>query len=174
MNIIQYYRKLFRKEPPAPAAGCLFTDGKHVLAGYQPHKKNPTITGIGGTCKEGEEPFNTAIREMLEELFELEKIPSHLLDEIKLLIPRKKLVLDNYTMFAYSFEDLHLIMHIICKHNCKSPVYDELPITLLDLISDRKWYSRRQEITDLALIPLVSNINIDKAFINDVNSYMRL
>jgi len=173
MNIIQYYRKLFGKEP-SPAAGCLFTDGKHVLAGYQPYKKNPAITGIGGRCKEGEEPFDTAIREMLEELFELERITTDLIKDVKLIIPRKKLVIDNYTIFAYSFDDLYIIMHLVTNYKCKSRIYEELPSTLLELISNRKWNSRRQEITDLALLPLVSNMTIDKAFINDVNLYMRL
>ena len=173
MNIIQYYRKLFSKEPP-PAAGCLFTDGKHVLAGYQPHKKNPVITGIGGTSKEGEQPFDTAIREMLEELFELERIPADLIKDVKLIIPRKRIVIDKYTIFAYSFDDLYIIMQLVCNHTCKSRIYNELPTNLLELISDRKWNSRRQEITDLALLPLVSNLSISKEFINDVNSYMRL
>jgi hypothetical protein len=33
-------------------AGCLFTNGTHVLAGYQ----KSSINGIGGKAEEGEEP----------------------------------------------------------------------------------------------------------------------
>lgn len=54
------------------SAGVIFTDGKHVLTGYQ---KNSFFSGIGG----GREQFDldakfTAIREMLEELFGFDEI----------------------------------------------------------------------------------------------------
>ena len=47
-------------------AGCIFTNGTHVLAGFQPNKKSPAISGFGGK-RHGTETFTqTALRETLE------------------------------------------------------------------------------------------------------------
>ena len=54
-------------------AGIMFTDKNSVLAGYSSHKL--AITGIGGKKKGDETAIQTAIRETVEELFELEEIP---------------------------------------------------------------------------------------------------
>jgi hypothetical protein len=43
------------------ACGVVFTDGRHILAGYQPNKKNPCISGIGGMKEKGETHFDTAM-----------------------------------------------------------------------------------------------------------------
>ena len=64
------------------SAGIIFTDGTHVIAGYQ---KNKFFSGIGG----GREPSEldakfTAIREMLEELFGFEMINQNLEPEEKI------------------------------------------------------------------------------------------
>jgi hypothetical protein len=56
------------------AAGIVFTNGTHILAGYQPRKKNPHISGLGGSKQKDESYMQTAWRETLEELFELKDI----------------------------------------------------------------------------------------------------
>ena len=50
-------------------SGVLFTNQTNVLAGY--NIKINAISGIGGKPVDTEDPDVTAIREMLEELFEL-------------------------------------------------------------------------------------------------------
>ena len=85
-SFLSQTRKLFKKSPKRlftrlvninaenvenfRAAGSVFTDSKIILAGYQPRKKKPFISGIGGKREEGESYMDTAIRETVEELFE--------------------------------------------------------------------------------------------------------
>ena len=76
-------------------AGIMFTDGKLVLAGY--NSKHLFISGIGGKIKENETPILTAVRETVEELFELEEIPGRLLDRLY-----EKLTFDRL-FFSVSF-----------------------------------------------------------------------
>ena len=59
-------------------AGILFTDEKHVLAGYSYRKQ---ITGFGGHRRGEETPAQTAFREVVEELFEVE-VGEELVDKL--------------------------------------------------------------------------------------------
>ena len=77
-------------------AGCVFTDGKLVLAGYQPFKEIPCISGLGGTKKDGESVFETAMRETIEELFEITNISVVFLEYIKRQLPGKYIRNNNY------------------------------------------------------------------------------
>jgi 8-oxo-dGTP pyrophosphatase MutT (NUDIX family) len=64
---MEFFRNFFTtKKVSRPGAGCIFTDGNLILAGYQP--KGPYISGIGGSSFDGEEPIVTAMREVMEEL----------------------------------------------------------------------------------------------------------
>ena len=54
-------------------AGIFFTDEKIFLCGYSQHKHK--ITGIGGKKQNNELPYETALRETLEEIFEFDNIP---------------------------------------------------------------------------------------------------
>lgn len=74
------------------SAGIIFTDGKHVLAGYQ---KNRFFSGIGGSKEPSEtDPKFTAIREMLEELFGFDEIKN--LDESEEKINEKIKKLESF------------------------------------------------------------------------------
>jgi hypothetical protein len=148
-------------------AGILFTDGRFVLAGYNPHKT--LITGIGGKAKPGETPTQTALRETIEELFELEQIPETL---TRLL--NSQLVFDNmmtrggYSVFIMNFVDLDIIittLHMV--HNLKSRVYDILPINLNQLIMNRK-VDPMAELTHVLLMPYEKNIYLSKSLVNDI------
>ena len=89
------------------AAGILFTNQTHVLAGYQPHKEKPCITGIGGSKNEGETAIQTAWRETIEELLESDPIPREFLTLCeKELAPTCWFSRGEYICFQYSFEDL--------------------------------------------------------------------
>lgn len=78
------------------AAGVAFTNGRHVLAGYQPHKKHPSISGIGGSREHGESYMQTALRECVEELFEPPTIPKGLLPKLAQLAPQKVIQSGSY------------------------------------------------------------------------------
>lgn len=178
MSIVSSLRKCFQRRKgrqsvaPCTAAGCVFTDGSHILGGYQPLKARPYISGFGGRRNDGETVAETAIREMLEELFEFDKIPRELLCTIKEIPPAHILENGGYVLFVYSFRDLELILDFASSYT--SPLYKTMPRTLLQLVSERTICTERrrgtklQEITHLALLPFVERLALDSAFVGDI------
>jgi hypothetical protein len=150
------------------AAGCLFSDGKLTLSGY--HPKNKFIDGIGGKCLEGETAHRAAIRETMEELFEFEKYPACILEElINLLPPRKCIRTGFYTNFIYSFYDLELMLLHLKYREMESPLYADFPETLQDLLLKRD-VKQKTEITHLLLLPAIPLIRIHPLFLKDLSS----
>ena len=90
-------------------AGCIFTDGTHILAGYQKGK----ISGIGGTRMEGETYIQTALREFVEEKFEYKPTPDLMFQLEHAIEPRRLFMNGSYVCVQYSFEDLEAFMLII-------------------------------------------------------------
>jgi len=165
-------------------AGSVFTNGTHILGGYQPRKRKPFISGIGGKKEEGETFSDTAIRETLEEIFEFDSIPKDLINEInKKVVPTKIIQNGNYIMVVYTFEDLERILTIVKKFNLKSLLYDSIPTTLLDLMFKRnityesKNLFYKPEISHLSLLPVVEhkleNPFVDTFFIEDMPMLMK-
>jgi len=161
------------------AAGSVFTDGKLILAGYQPKKRKPFISGIGGGKEAGETYADTAVRETLEELFEFKEIPEKLTKEIQSeVIPQRVVQSASYIMVVYDFDGLEQILKLIKKHELHSPLYDFIPTTLMDLLFKRKLDVSSEniffkpELSHLALLPLVNHPKqipfVDSYFIEDM------
>ena len=150
-------------------AGILFSDKNMVLAGF--NQKQFKVTGLGGKARKGEWPTMTAVREVVEELFEI-KEP---INEIVLNI-HSRLCFDNtmfypdYAMFVMNFNDLNLIMNIIQEYPVTSAVYESLPSSLIGLIMTRK-SNTEGEISHLALLPCSYNLSFDPTFVGDVNTF---
>lgn len=146
------------QEDPRPysAAGCFFTDGRLFLAGYQPNKKRPCISGIGGGKKKGEAPQQTAMRETLEELFHLKKLPQKLIHRLIQLVPTKTTQNGSYIMYIYTFTQLEEILGLCIAAGIESPLYTSIPQTLSDLLLHRK-HNKKAEISHLCLLPLVKH-----------------
>lgn len=146
-------------------AGILFTDGNQVLAGFQ--AKKSYISGIGGKREYGENYHETAIRETVEELFDI--IPcDELIKEIQTIPYSKRFMNDSYVVLVYSFDDLLLFMNIIKKHVGISELYSEFPENILDLIYKRK-LKNTSEVQQLYLLPLNKDLSIDNCFIKDLS-----
>lgn len=156
------------------AAGCIFTDGNLILAGYQPTKVVPIISGLGGK-REGDEFLEeTAIRETVEELFEIHSLPSGLVQRIEnLCTPRQILQNGAYGAIVYTFKDLDKILRICSSYKLVSPLYTKFPRTLDQLLFGRLQSSSSVEVTHLALLPLVSKQVIDPSFIEDMQILLR-
>lgn len=138
------------------AAGCAFTDGKLILAGYQPNKPQPFISGIGGMKEEGEGPLDTALRETLEELFEIQETSPYISELKATLNPSKVIQNKTYILLAFTFEDLDAILRILKSRGATSKMYSTFPETLFELLFDRKILEdEKHEISHLALLPLV-------------------
>lgn len=126
------------------AAGCVFTDGKLILAGYQPRKRNPFISGIGGKKEKEETYMQTAIRETIEELFEIYfedgKIPIECINKIiESVKPLNIIKNGSYIIVLYTFDELSHILKIIKKYKIDiSKMYSKYPENVIDLIFNRK------------------------------------
>ena len=151
-------------------AGILFTDGKHVLAGYNQHTMK--ISRIGGKAKEGETAIHTAIRETVEELFELEEIPQELIELLYNNLTFDDLFFKGgYTTFMMDFNyDLEVFFNSMTNFELKSKVYDTLPESLEDLIMTRK-VCPTAEMSHLMLLPCVYNIGLDDSLLLDIYSF---
>ena len=156
-------------------AGVIFTDGNLILAGYQPNKRKPFVSGIGGRKEEGETYWETAIREMVEEIFELKTIPKELCKNIQSSIqPKKTIIKNGYANLHYSFEDLYTIMQLLKKYDMQSEVYEPMPTNLLELLFQRQCKDKKVEISHLCLLPVVKhtieNPFVDILFIEDMRN----
>ena len=154
--------------PAYMGSGCVFTDGKHVLAGYQPHKKKPGICGIGGH-KEGEETYlQTAYRETIEETYHVTnvQIPIGLIDKLVLQMRPKKIKMKKgYVLVTFDFTDFELFLKLCRKSGLRSPLYQGLPKSLLEVIQMRG-YAINAEISSLALLPVVKTHQKLRNFVN--------
>ena len=162
------------------AAGVAFTNGVHVLAGYQPHKKHPSISGIGGSRERGENYMQTALRECVEELFEPPSIPKSLFSKLAAIAPQKVIQSGSYINAIYTFDDLQAMLKAMKQVGLRSPLYETFPKTLTELIMNRVPTgaisgSKAAEISHLALLPVVSQdaeTFIDKYFMADMSSFI--
>ena len=137
-------------------AGILFTDKINVLAGFQPNKRIPKITGIGGTRNGSEPLLDCALRECLEELYDISVIPEKLFAKLKEIFHEKKFFITGwYINYVFSFEDLKTILKIAKRYKILSPVYDTLPTTIEDLLLKRK-YSSTAEIQSMVYLPIAA------------------
>lgn len=148
---------------PWNSAGCFFTDGRYFLAGYQ--RKKTCISGIGGMKNIGEQPIYTAIRETIEELFDI-LVPASVILEIIDVIYAKQTVNGSYIMFVLSFDDLDTIISFLHNCNITSNLYDTFPKNVVELVFNRKVCT--SEISHLALLPFVKNLKISHEILDDI------
>jgi len=150
-------------------AGILFTDGKMVLGGYNNHSFY--ITGIGGKKKGNELPYQTAVREMVEELFEIEEIPEDLLTHLENILNFDTLIGSKYyDTFVMSFDVLKKITGVVNQFSVKSKVYDTIPESIMELIFMRKQVENA-EFTHLVLVPCMYNVALDKNYMSDIYAF---
>jgi len=146
-------------------AGILFTDGKFVLAGLNRHGD---ISGFGGKKIATETPVVTATREVIEELFDIQPT-RQLIDIIMNKLEFDNLISrENYSMFVMNFHDLETICDAVMKSLIKSPIYERMPLNVLDLMMDRKG---GKEIKEVFLLPAYTNFDFDGLFLNDIHAF---
>lgn len=148
-------------------AGCVFTNGKLILAGYQARKRIPMITGLGGKREGNEDPIYTAWRETLEELFEVEKISTNSIEYCLEKQPDKILESKGYIQYVFSFQVLEDILEKCREESLVSRLYETFPLTLQELLLNRKSETKEAEISQLCLLPMEGQ-TIAKHFMKDI------
>lgn len=147
------------------AAGCLFTDKKLVLAGYQFRHGKGVLDGIGGSREEGETAIETAFRETLEELFDIVPSAALVAELRRSFKPRSKFQTGQYICFVYNFKTLEKMMVFLKGHALRSPLYKVFPVTVSELLFNRR--IRPTELTHLSLIPFVDELSLEEHFLKD-------
>ncbi len=161
-------------------AGCMFTNGTTLLAGYQKKKGKSIISGLGGS-RQGEETFmETALRETIEELFDIEDIDPVFLEKLtKFLRPRDVIFMEVedwgiYITVIYSYSDLEKLLDFTHKSKSvkRSSLYKTFPDTICKLLLNRIIPTGSPpEITHLTLVPLdstIANATISPDFLEDI------
>lgn len=148
------------------SAGCLFSNEQFLLAGYQPRKQKPFLSGLGGKREGDESFFVTALRETIEELFEIQTVPFEWIEEIQTTVVHKGIVKNgDYISVLYSFQDLESILHLLKQRGVESELYEIFPTSLFELIFKRKLLEYPAEISHLTLLPLVLH-SIETPFVS--------
>jgi hypothetical protein len=147
------------------AAGCLFTDKKLVLAGYQFRHGKGVLDGIGGSREEGEMAIETAFRETLEELFDIVPSAALVTEMRKHFKPRSKFQTGQYICFVYNFKTLEKMMVFLKGQGLRSPLYKLFPVSVSELLFNRR--IRPTELTHLSLIPFVDELSFEEHFLKD-------
>jgi hypothetical protein len=136
------------------SAGVLFTNGTHILGGYQPKKEFPCISGIGGKRELRDTSYiYTGLREFLEEVFDINSSYIELIQEH--VTPLRIVELGGYINSVYSFTDLETILRLLQANGAESRLYETFPTTIDALMYTRK-IGEDQEITHLAILPRIS------------------
>jgi hypothetical protein len=147
------------------AAGCLFTDKKLVLAGYQFRHGRGVLDGIGGSRDGSETAIETAFRETLEELFEIVPSAALVAEMRRHFKARSKFQTGQYICFVYNFKTLEKMMVFLKEQGIRSPLYKVFPVTVTELLFNRR--IRPTELTHLSLIPFVDDLSLEEHFLKD-------
>ena len=136
----------------------MFTNDRVVLGAYQSKRGAISISGLGGN-RNGDETFmETALRETIEELLDVNDVPKRLLKALEKSLKPKSIRGKDvegwglYVLVIYTFEDLEMILK--CVAPLGSPLYAKFPRTISALLLDRNpARSPHTEITYLTLLP---------------------
>lgn len=153
-------------------AGILFTDETLVLAGYNEFHEH--VTGFGGKKKNNEYPYETAIREVVEELLEVHSIPENIYKEICEQITFDNVIsYKSYSMFIMSFRDLEHILFVVRRYGYKTRLYDSFPRNLSELIFKRK-KANGCEFDSLVVLPMNNNYHLKPEFLKDIMTFKNI
>jgi hypothetical protein len=159
------------------AAGVLFHDETHFIAGYQP--KIGLISGIGGKEEPGDKNSKaTALREMLEELFGYSD--PRIIDALATIQEEKVIDYGSYIVYVYSLYHLSSMLYTISTFRLQSQYYEQHPLTIHDLIYKRRLPQvhqqeltkgcSQQELTKLYLLPLTRREGLSLDLIKDITA----
>jgi len=149
-------------------SGLLFTNGTVLLGGYQKKfnrngkETSRFISGFGGSKDPGENVFQTAVRETLEDIYEFEELPEKLIEQIIQQIGKpyeiKKTTTNGYTYVTliYGLRKLEKIIKLVYQfmknRQITSLAYEILPQNIGELLFLRR--DPQKEIISVCVLPL--------------------
>jgi hypothetical protein len=157
-------------------AGCIFTNGKHVLAGIQ--RQSNMLSGFGGRREDSDKDYvHTAHRELIEELFGHKEIPEKVYTKFRQFEPLR--ILEPlygsfpYINIVYSFKDLQRMIRIVNSLCCASMFYHLPPDHVSDLVFWRE-HIEGAEVTTLSILPIATDmengiVEVEGCFVSDVS-----
>jgi len=133
-------------------AGILFvdTESKSVLAGF--HPKLNRLSGFGGKQRGEERPEQTAVREVVEELFGIFTLTEEHIDVFAEKLRASKLY-SEYTLFIEPLETVFELSTFLSKNGYFSAFYSQLPLSVSQLIGHRI-LSKTSEVSDISLFAI--------------------
>ena len=149
------------------AAGILFQDGKDFLSGW--NSSLDAWSGFGGKRHGLETSIETAIREVVEEIFQVNPSKEDISAlEVK-LCPFDFKMNRDYVVFFMNVSSLFQISLFLEKKGYRSPLYDSFPTTVTDFIEKRKIPEQHEyEISHLCLLNADFVGKIDRYFKSDL------
>jgi hypothetical protein len=180
MKLFKSIKELFKGRQRFPniitdwhSAGIIFTSNDTILVGFKNINENWLVSGFGGKKEDGELYYQTAIRETMEELYEV-PITKEIIEYIANTLTIIKAV-DNegYILMICDISQLKVFMLAGINFQLDTPIYDTLPYSTLSLIGNRKnrQFIEYKFIGFLPISMIVSNItplNIDPNLISDI------
>jgi len=150
------------------AAGILFQHGTKFLSGW-----NPSLgawSGFGGKRRGIETSIQTAIREVVEEVFQVNIRADHNSALEVILSPYDFQENGDYVVFFMNLSSLFQISVFLEKNGYRSPLYSSFPTTIVDLIEARCLpEGNAYEITHLCFLDAsFSSAPVDKYFRSDI------
>lgn len=143
---------------PFKAAGILFTDSTHVIAGFQPGKS--AYSGFGGSREARETIRETAFREALEELLEPEGSIQPLVNSLKERYKSYTVIRKgSYRFLILSFNELLDILKEAKAIDLKSQIYKSIPTTIAAFLTKRQ-PKPTTEVHELILLSVTATATI--------------
>ena len=158
-------------------AGILFISesGNSVLTGF--HPKLNRWSGFGGKRRGTELALETAVREVIEELFGVFSLSSECFSEIMSCIESTPQNEGGYMLFIETEKTIFMLSDILIKHQCYSDYYVNIPMNNNELVSNR-FYLETMEIQKIEYFPLINlqdmRGSITDEFYSDIQSYLLL
>lgn len=141
------------------SAGILFEDtgqdSVRYLSGWNPSLN--AWSGFGGKRRGDETAWQTALREVIEELFGLRVKKDVLHSLYEKITPMEFFQNGTYVCFVCPLRIVFEIITYLEGFGYKSPFYIQFPTTVYELLESRNYQSvERVEITDLTFVSLNS------------------
>jgi hypothetical protein len=149
------------------AAGILFQHDTKFLSGW-----NPSLgawSGFGGKRRGSETSVQTAFREVIEELFQVNIRAEHLSALEVILSPYDFAQNGSYVVFFMNVSSLFQISVFLEKKGYRSPLYSSFPTNVIDLLEARNLpVVNTFEITHLCFLDVSSSAPLDPYFKSDL------